>query len=139
MSFEKFGVVNYIEESKASEFIDFLESGKVFGTKCKGCGKIYFPPKKDCPRCLKSDCEWHEVPRKGKLMTFSKVNYGPLGFEDKAPYILGVAQFDKGIHVMTIFSDEIAEKNIQIGMNVEVRPMSEGEKVYYVFTEPQIY
>jgi len=132
MGFEKFGVVNYTEESKASEFVNFLEAGKVVGTKCKACGEIYFPPKMDCPQCLISDCEWFEVTGKGKVVTYSKLNYGPLGFEDKAPYILAVAQFDNDIQIIAGISKEVQEENIRIGMTVEVAPvvLEEGRISY---------
>jgi uncharacterized OB-fold protein len=134
MSFEKFGVVNYTEEFKASEFIKFLEDGKVKGTKCRLCGEFYFPPQIDCPQCLKSDCEWFEITGEGKLMAFSEVNYGPLGFEDKTPYALGVARFDNDIQIMAIFDKELPGKNIRIGMSVEVTPIVSDEgRIFYGF------
>ena len=134
MGFEKFGVVSYTKQTKAVDFMRFLEQGKVVGTKCKGCGRIFFPPKIDCPKCLKSDTEWLEISGTGKLITYTKVNYGPVGFESKAPYILGVAQFDEGIQIMAALSKEIEESDITVGMEVKVIPkVLVEEKLSYEF------
>jgi uncharacterized OB-fold protein len=134
MKFEKFGVVSYTAETKASEFVNFLEKGKVVGTICKKCGEIYFPPKIDCLNCLKSDCEWFEIVGTGKVVTYSKMNYGPMGFEDNAPYILAVAEFDSGIKILAGISKEVKEKDIRIGMHVEVVPVSLPEgRISYEF------
>ena len=42
--FSKFGTVSFTSTTKVNDFMDRLEQGKVSGTKCKGCGKTYFPP-----------------------------------------------------------------------------------------------
>jgi len=134
MGFEKFGVVSYTKQTKVVDFVRFLEQGKVVGTKCKECERIFFPPKIDCPKCLKSDTGWFEICGNGKLMTYTKVNYGPVGFEGKAPYILGVAQFDEGIQIMAALSKEIKEGDITVGMEVKVTPIVLGEeKLSYEF------
>lgn len=134
MGFEKFGVVNYTNESKASEFVNFLQTGKVVGTKCNICGRIYFPPKMDCPQCLASDCEWFEVTGGGKVVAYTKLNYGPLGFEDRTPYVLAVAQFDNDIQILAGINKEVQEEDIRIGMTVEVVPVRlEENRISYEF------
>jgi len=134
MSFEKFGVVSYTAQTKASEFVKFLEEGKVVGTKCKECGEIYFPPKIDCPKCLKSHCEWFEISGKGRVVTYTKMNYGPMGFEDKTPYILAVAEFDNNIKILAGINKDVKEDDIKIGMCVEVAPISLArDKISYEF------
>ncbi|NIR15464.1 MAG: Zn-ribbon domain-containing OB-fold protein, partial [Desulfobacterales bacterium] len=92
--FEKFGLVSHTKESKAVDFVTYLEEGKVMGTRCKRCGTKYFPPQVDCPSCVISDVAWFEIKGNGKLLSYSVVNYGPLGFEDKAPYALALSEFE---------------------------------------------
>ncbi len=77
MGFEKFGTVSFTSESKASDFVSFLEQGKVMTTRCKKCGSTFFPPRMDCPKCLTSDVEWFEIKGNGKLVTRAVVNYAP--------------------------------------------------------------
>ena len=46
--FKKFGTVSFTSITKINDFIDSLEKGKVMGTRCKGCGLAFFPPRADC-------------------------------------------------------------------------------------------
>jgi len=133
MGFESFGTVSFTAEARVADFITHLEAGKVMATRCKKCGISYFPPKADCPKCLSSDVEWFEVKGKGKLMTYTIVNYGPTGFENDAPYILALAEFD-GIQIFGRLSRDIGEKDIQVGMSLTVSPVKlPDDRIAYEF------
>jgi uncharacterized OB-fold protein len=122
VGFENFGTVTFTTEAKTADFIKYLEAGKVMATRCKECGAVYFPPKADCPSCLSSEVEWFEVVGKGKLMSYSKVNYGPTGFEADAPYILALGEFD-GVQILARLSRDIRESDIKVGMSLTVSPL----------------
>jgi len=98
MGFERFGVVNFASETLASDFVTYLEEGKVMATKCRTCGEVYFPPRMQCTICFSSDIEWFNVGQ-GKLVTYTTVMYGPLGFENDTPYTLALVEFSGGIPV----------------------------------------
>jgi uncharacterized OB-fold protein len=133
MGFEKFGVVSHMKESRAEDFVMHLEEGKVMATKCKKCESIYFPPQVDCPKCLISDVSWVEIKGEGELITYSVVNYGPEGFEDEAPYIVGVARFG-GIKIFAGIGRNIKEKDVKVGMTVKVVPVRLANgKISYEF------
>jgi len=123
MGFENFGTVSFTAETKAADFVTFLEQGKVMATRCKKCGASYFPPKMDCSRCLSSDAEWFEIKGNGKLLTYTVVNYGPTGFENDAPYILALAQFGDELQIFGRLSRDIDEGNIKLGMDLKVVPV----------------
>ncbi len=123
MGFENFGTVSFTTEAKAANFISHLEAGKVMATRCRKCGASYFPPKVDCPRCLSSEVDWFEVKGKGKLVTYTIVNYGPTGFENDAPYTLALGEFDGGIQILARLSRDITEKDIKVGMSLVVSPV----------------
>jgi uncharacterized OB-fold protein len=122
MGFENFGTVSFTTEAKAADFITYLEAGKIMATRCRQCGLSYFPPKADCPRCLSSDVEWFEIKGKGKLNTYTIVNYGPTGFENDAPYILALGEFD-GLQILARLSRDIEEKDIKVGMSLVLSPV----------------
>jgi len=122
MGFENFGTVSFTTEAKAADFIKYLEAGKVMATRCRKCGVGYFPPKADCPRCLSSDVEWFEIKGKGKLASYTVVNYGPTGFENDAPYILALGEFD-GVQILARLSRDIEPKDIRVGMSLTVSPL----------------
>lgn len=133
MSFENFGVVNFTTETKASDFLSYLEKGKVMATKCRKCGTNYFPPRMDCPKCVGSDVEWFEIKGNGKLVTYTVVNYGPTGFEEDAPYSLAIADFD-GMRVFGRLSKGLKESDIKPGMEVKILPVKlPGGRIGYEF------
>ena len=115
MGFEKFGTVSFTAETKAADFVTYLEQGKVMTTRCKKCGTSYFPPKMDCPKCSSSDVEWFEIKGDGKLLTYTIVNYGPTGFENDAPYTLAIVDFTDGLRVFGRLSRDIKESDIKVG------------------------
>jgi len=133
VSFENFGVVNFTTETKASDFLSYLEKGKVMATRCRRCGTNYFPPRMDCPKCVGSDVEWFEIKGNGKLVTYTVVNYGPTGFEEDAPYTLAIADFD-GVRIFGRLSKSLKESDIKPGMVVKVLPVKLlGGRIGYEF------
>jgi uncharacterized OB-fold protein len=133
VSFENFGVVNFTTETKASDFLSYLEKGKVMATRCRRCGTNYFPPRMDCPKCIGSDVEWFEIKGNGKLVTYTVVNYGPTGFEEDAPYTLAIADFE-GVRIFGRLSKSLKESDIKPGMVVKVLPVKlPGGRIGYEF------
>jgi len=133
MGFERFGTVSFTAQTKVDKFVDLLDEGKVAGTKCKSCGKTYFPPRADCSNCLSSDMEWFEISGPGKLMSFSTLIYAPTGFEEDLPYTIALADFGNA-KVFGRMSKDLKEEDMKIGMDVQVVPVKlQGEKVAYEF------
>ena len=133
MGFERFGTVSFTARTKVDEFVDLLDEGKVAGTKCKNCGKKYFPPRADCSNCLSSDMEWFEISGPGKLISFSTLMYAPTGFEDDLPYTIALAQFGD-VKIFGRMSKDLKEEDMEIGMDVKVVPVKlRGDNVAYEF------
>jgi len=132
MGFEKFGVVSFTSDAKVAPLVDYLEKGKVMMTKCQQCGKAFFPPKADCPRCVSSNVEWLEISSIGTLLAFTVVNYGPSGFENDTPYTLGIAEFEEGVKVLGRVSKAISPEDIKVGMRVKLAPLKlANEQIIY--------
>ena len=134
MSFDSFGTVSFTSEAKTEEFVTYLEQGEVMTTRCKECGTYYFPPKMDCPRCLKSDVEWVKIDNEGKLVTYTVVHYGPSGFEDEAPYTLAIGDFGEGLRIFGRLNKDIEESEIKPGMGLKMVPVKLPEdRITYEF------
>lgn len=117
--FNKFGTVSFTSTTRVNDFIDKLEQGKISGTRCIDCGLVFFPPRSDCYKCLSSNIEWFDVKGAGDLLTFSRLQYAPVGFEDDLPYTIAVV--DYGEHrVFGRISGDIAEEDINAGMKMKV-------------------
>ena len=134
--FKKFGTVSFTSITKTNDFIDYLENGKVMGTRCKECGLAFFPPRSDCYKCLPGDMEWFEVSGTGKLITFSKLEYAPIGFQDDVPYC--IALLDYGDYkVFGRIDRDLAEDEITVGMAMKTVPNTlPNGQLNYVFQKP---
>ncbi len=118
--FKKFGTVSFTSISKINNFVDGLEEGKVLATKCPECNISYFPPRVDCNKCLGSNNEWFDASEKvGKLATFSKMKYGPVGFEDDLPYTIAVLDFGD-FKMFGRIDNDVPDDSIKIGMDMKV-------------------
>jgi len=134
MGFEKFGEISFISETKVSDFINYLEQGKIMATRCQQCQASYFPPRMDCPRCLNNNMGWFEIKKHGKLVNHVQVNYAPAGFESSAPYYLAIGEFADGVKIFSRLSRDIKKEDIQTGMNLKVVPVKlPGNRLSYEF------
>lgn len=133
MGFEKFGRVSFTAQTKTKDFVEYLEKGELRGTKCRSCGRQFFPPRSDCSYCLSSEMEWFLIEGEGSLVTYTKVNYAPTGFEADVPYILALADFN-GIKVFGRFNKDVSEEQLKVGMNVKAVTCSlPGGQLSYEF------
>ena len=138
--FKWFGKVNYTPYTKVSDFARYLKDGYFMGSRCKQCGATSFPPRADCEQCLSGNFEFFEVSGRGTLHTYTKIVAAPTGFEDVAPYIVGVVDLEEGGKALAWFGDSIAESDIEIGMEIQIVPQIFEEleeiKVYYSLEKP---
>ena len=131
--FKKFGTVSFTSITKTNDFIDFLEDGKVKGTRCKDCGLVFFPPRADCYKCLASNVEWFEVSGKGKLLTYSELKFAPVGFQDDVPYCIALLDYGK-YKVFGRIAKDVPEDEIKIGMEMKtIVNKTSNEQLNYVF------
>ncbi len=123
MGFEKFGRKSFTAATKTAKFVDFLAQGKIEGTVCKDCGGKFFPPRADCAKCLSKNMEWFEMPKRGKLETFTTAYYAPVGFEGDPPYTMGVVDFGDGMKLFARMAKDITPEEIKVGMDVSIRSL----------------
>lgn len=138
--FKWFGRVNYTPYTKVTDFAQYLKDGRLMGTRCKKCGATSFPPRADCDRCMNGDFEFIEMSGNAQLHTFTKIVAAPTGFEDVAPYIVGVVDLAEGGRALAWFGESIDEGEIEIGMDLQIVPQIfeelEDIKVYYSLEKP---
>ena len=120
MGFERFGWVSYASQTRISKFVDYLQEGKIYGTECKECGCVQFPPRAHCVRCLSSNFEWKELAGDCVLITYTKVEATPSMFKEQAPYLLGLAELPEGPKVFAWIDKTVPEDRINIGMKLKL-------------------
>lgn len=131
--FKKFGTVSFTSVTKVNDFMDHLEKGKVMGSRCKGCGMVFFPPRADCYKCFSSNVEWFEVSGRGKLVSYSKLEYAPVGFENDLPYCIAVLDYGD-YKVFGRIASHVPEEEIKLGMEMKtvVNKLPNGQ-LNYIF------
>jgi uncharacterized OB-fold protein len=131
--FRRFGTVSFTSITKVNDFIDYLDKGKVMGTRCKDCGLAFFPPRADCYQCLASNVEWFEVSGTGELVSYSKLEYAPVGFGEDLPYCIAVLDYGD-YKVFGRIADDVPEEEIKVGMVMKtmVNELPNGQ-LNYVF------
>jgi uncharacterized OB-fold protein len=138
--FKWFGKVNFSPYTKVADFAQYLKDGRLMGSKCKACGATSFPPRADCGECMSGDFELVEISGKATLHTFTKIVAAPTGFEDVVPYTVGVVDLKEGGRLLAWIGESISEKQIKIGMEIQVVPQIFEEleeiKVYYSLEQP---
>ncbi len=132
MGFEKFGRHGYVSQTKVNPLLSYLEKGQVAATKCKKCGRTYFPPRADCLDCRHSTIEWIVLDGKSSLVTFTQVFFAPPAFQPEAPYFLGLAELKNGLRVFAPISPTRPKAQLKPGAELELRvAKGSGENLYY--------
>ena len=111
-----------IPVSKTEKFWKGLAEGKIYATRCKICGSLYFPPQVDCANCRSADVEWVEVPEEGVPVTFTKVYARPQGYEGFDPYIIAIVEAGD-VRVMGWVMNINDETKLKIGSKVKIQPV----------------
>jgi hypothetical protein len=70
-----------VEHTKLHEFYTNLAAGRLTTTRCRGCGRLDWPPRGFCADCAADDFEWVDLPHEGIVHGFTVQETGvPAGF-----------------------------------------------------------
>jgi uncharacterized OB-fold protein len=103
-----------------SPFFAGLAKGRLLGGYCSKCRYTYATPRSHCSRCGRAT-EWRELPREGRVHTYTTCYYGGEAFLDETPFTLVLVEF-KGVDTLFL-SRLIGAKpdEVRIGMDVTAR------------------
>lgn len=117
--------------SRTSKFWEGIKEGKVCATKCRSCGKLYFPPVADCWVCGESNMEWVVLDGVGEVVTFTQVFVKPASFSEEPPYIVVIARLKEGVKVLA-WMKGVEREDVKVGMKVNLvaKVTVDGRAVY---------
>jgi len=95
------------------------DNKKIMGIKCPSCGKVYVPPRTNCPTCFVKMSEWVELSGKGALTSYTVVRYKEPYMPKEPPFAYGVIQMDGADTGLAHFLGEVDLDNTKIGMRLE--------------------
>jgi uncharacterized OB-fold protein len=111
--------INYIHSyAEDTPFFLGLAEGKLRGSKCTGCGFVYATPRGHCMECGEPT-EWIELPRQGKLHSWTTCHFGSEAFLKETPYNLCLVEFEGAGSVLLARLKGCTESEIYVGMPVE--------------------
>jgi len=105
--------------SKTNTFWEGLKENKIFTTRCKKCGELYFPPSSDCPNCLSADMDWVEISGEAELETFTQIVVRPATFAKYEPYIVAIGRLKEGVRALAWLTG-IKREDIRVGMKIKL-------------------
>jgi uncharacterized OB-fold protein len=123
-------VINYKYSmgGQSKFFLELMNNKKIFGTKCKNCGKIWMPPRINCSECFE-DTDWVEMKQTGTIDVSTIVWYTTSAFIKAIPYGVGFIKLDRaGTSLFQgIFSENLVPSKIKKGQRVKAVFLKERE------------
>jgi scaffold protein (connect acetoacetyl-CoA thiolase and HMG-CoA synthase) len=74
---------------------------RLMGSKCEECGTEAFPPVYRCRKCGSEKISDREMPRSGKIVTYTILHEPLPGFEAQAPFYLAVVELENGARILS--------------------------------------
>ena len=109
-------------------YLEYINSKKLMGSKCKKCGAVDVPPRKLCIKCNSTDLDWIEMSGNGQIAAFSCISVGitfmvEKGYSMKKPYCFSVIKLDEGPMVsgQLLGVDESKPDTIKIETPVKIK------------------
>ena len=100
-----------------------MEAGK-----CRKCGKVFFPPRLVCNACKARDFETVDLPEEGEVVSFTVIRTAPSGFEDEAPYAIGVIRLGEVQVLAQIVDCDFEDIKFGGKVRIEFRRIQEDGK-----------
>ena len=121
-------------EFTSTTYYKALGERKLVASRCKSCGKLFFPARPMCPDCYGKDMEAVELSGKGKLTAYSVIYIATTamiqaGFDRKNPYCAAIVQLEEGpsICAQVVGADVAHPGTIKIGSPVTATFLDRGE------------
>ncbi|MFA5771915.1 MAG: Zn-ribbon domain-containing OB-fold protein [Thermoplasmata archaeon] len=90
-------------------------------SKCRKCGKIFFPPRDMCSECRRASIGMMQdiqLPDEGKILSYTTIHNGPEAFKMQIPYTMAIIEIDGGVRLTSQIVDCDPSK-LRIGMKVK--------------------
>ncbi|MCI4323868.1 MAG: Zn-ribbon domain-containing OB-fold protein [Thermoplasmata archaeon] len=115
--------INYIHSyAEDSAFFLGLAEGHLLGSRCtnKECGFVYATPRGHCMECGEPTA-WLELPKGGKLHSWTTCHFGSEAFLKETPYNLCLVEFEGAGSLLLARLKDCVESDLYVGMPVEAR------------------
>lgn len=117
-----------------TSYEQFLNEGRLMGSKCKKCGALALPPRPICVFCFGNEMEWVGFKGTGKLAAFTSITVAPPymvkeGFGRNNPYVVGVVELEERVKIVAriVGLDAKKPEQIKVGTPLKAEFLEKGE------------
>jgi len=108
---------------------------RILGNRCEQCDQQYFPPAVVCRKCHGSKFADVEMPKTGKLLSYTQQKESVQGFEDQEPMVFGLLELDNGVRIIAQVVD-LPYESLKDGMKLRavfrrIRVEGESGQIFY--------
>ncbi len=107
------------------KFYSGLKEGRIIGSKCPECGRIFVPPSAYCPFCFTELTEWVEVPDEGFVYALTVAHVDADGEPLEEPELYAFIVLERPGEAQEIYGGilhklgEVGPEEAYIGMRVK--------------------
>ena len=94
-----------------------MHTYRLIAYKCKSCGRAHYPPANACPYCGSRDLGEIELPRVGRILSYSIVYTTPFEDKDRSPVVIGLV--DLGVARLIAEIVDVKPEDVRIDDRVE--------------------
>ncbi len=108
---------------------------RLVGSRCASCGAEYFPPVYRCRECGSDKMKDKEMPKTGRIVTYTQLHEPLPGFEAQVPFYLALVELENGARVLTQVVDS-PDEAVKTGAKVKAtvrRAKVEGESGQIIY------
>jgi uncharacterized OB-fold protein len=111
----------YSAGAVGSKFLIALrDKGKILGTRCAACNRVYVPARSVCTECFARLDEWVEVGDKGTVLTYTiDQESKPVIQPTEPPIVYAIIQLDGADTGFAHMLGEVAPEQLAIGLRVQ--------------------
>jgi len=121
----------YSAGAVGSKFLTTLrDKGKILGTRCAACNRVYVPARSVCTDCFAQLDEWVEVGDKGTVLTYTiDQESKPVIQPTEPPIVYAIIQLDGADTGLVHMLGEVAPERLSVGLRVQAvfKPKTERE------------
>lgn len=102
---------------------------KVYGARCKDCGREMYPAHARCPECGSENLEPLEITGEGKVLTYTDLYALPLDYEQR--YLrLAIVELDSGLRTTGHLLDDKPKIGKRVKTTIGVVRKSGDRKIH---------
>jgi uncharacterized OB-fold protein len=109
-------------------FRELKENGRIFGSRCSKCRKVYLPPRINCSSCYKPT-RWVPLGNEGTIVTCTIVYYATSRFFSKTPFVCAYIKLDGAdtLLLQNVIMDDVTSAHLGMRVRAVFKEERKGE------------